>query len=58
MANARTLRFSILKQDLAVMAGALRLRAARPTHQFDVANRSVIAEMAGDREIINSADGS
>ena len=57
MANFRTLRLLILKGDLTLWATALRLWLAGAADQLHVADGAVAAEMAGDGEIIDSADG-
>jgi hypothetical protein len=50
-------RLLILKSGLALRAFALGLGLSGAAHQFDVTNGSVRAEMPGDWEIIDSANG-
>jgi hypothetical protein len=57
MSCSRSLRLLVLKSSLALGACALGLGVAGSTDQSDVADRSVRAEMPGDREIVNSANG-
>lgn len=53
----RRSRFLILKSGLALRACALGLGLSGAAHQLDITNGSVRAEMSGDREIIDSANG-
>jgi hypothetical protein len=57
MAHLGSLRLAVLKRGLALRAYALWLRMSGPAHQFDVAYSSVVAQMPGNGEIVNSADG-
>ena len=47
----------ILKSNLALWATALGLWLAGAANQLHVADGAVAAEMAGDGEIVNGADG-
>ena len=57
MAHFRALRFLVLEGSLALWADTLRLGVAGPAAELDVTDGAVITEMAGDGEIIHSADG-
>jgi hypothetical protein len=57
MPQFRTLRFLVLEGDLASRTHTLRLRRTGPAGHFDVAHGSVSAEMSGNREIIDDANG-
>jgi hypothetical protein len=57
MPRSRRLRLLVLEGGLALRTGALRLWVARTAGQLDEAYRSIVAEMPGYREIVNSADG-
>ena len=57
MPDARALRLLVLKGDLALRAGALRLRVAGPAYQPDVTHRAIDTKMAGDGKIVHSTDG-
>ena len=52
-----TLRFLVLKGYLAARTYALGLRRTSAARHFDVAHGSIGAEMSGDREIIDDANG-
>jgi hypothetical protein len=51
------LRLLVLEGGLAGGADALRLGEPSPTRHFDIADSSIGAEMPGDREIIDNANG-
>jgi len=57
MPHFRGLRPLILKNHLAIRTSALRLLDTRATAQFDVVHDSIRAEMPGNREIIDNANG-
>ena len=57
MPHFRALRFLVLEDGLALGTNALRLSEARPARHFDIADSSIGAEMPGDREIIDNANG-
>lgn len=56
--NFRSLRLLVLKGYMALRANAVGLRIAGLAAELDVTDRPVFAKMAGDGEIIHSADGS
>jgi hypothetical protein len=58
MANLRALRLLVLERDLALRTNTLRLGVAGSAAKLDVPDVAVFAEMAGNGEIIHSADGS
>lgn len=51
------LRLLVLEDGLASRANALGLGEAGPARHFDIADSSIGAEMPGDREIIDNANG-
>lgn len=58
VANLRALWFLILKGSLALWAYTLGLGVAGPAAELHVTDRAVITKMAGNGEIVHSADGS
>lgn len=58
MPDLRPLRFLIAERSLALRADALGLSIAGPAHQLDIADGTVLAQMTGDREIVDYAFGS
>jgi hypothetical protein len=57
MTHLRSLRFLVLEDHLTIRADTLRLGEAGPARHFDIADSSIGAEMPGDREIVDSANG-
>jgi len=53
----RALRLLVLEDDLTSRANTLWLSEARPARHFDIADSSIGAEMPGDREVIDNANG-
>jgi hypothetical protein len=57
VADARTLGLLVQKLDVALRADALRLCLTGAAPELDVADATVVADMAGDWEIIDGPDG-
>ena len=57
MPNARALRFLILKRNLTHRAKALGLGLTGAPRHFDIADGSVVADVTGNGEIVDRADG-
>ena len=57
MPHLRTLRFLVLEDDLTGWANALGLSEARPAAHLHITDSSIGAEVPGNREIIDNANG-
>jgi hypothetical protein len=53
----RALRLLVLENGLTLWANALRLSETRPAAHFNIADSSIGAEMPGNWEIIDNANG-